>query len=116
MRRVLQSDLGNLHNTFHPLTPWGKQWQFVGIRCRLAPMPKRVGMLQADWGSISMACSFYTLCGGTVLRQGPGIGQGLMNSGGSCIRIGPGIGQGPTHGGSLVSKLNFLAVFPLFLG
>ena len=41
------------------------------------------------------------------MRQGPGIGQGRMNSGGSYIHIGLGGGQGPTHGGSLMSKLNF---------
>ena len=45
------------------------------------------------------------------MRQGPGIGQGLMNSGGSYIYIGPGGGPGQT-GGSLMVKLNFWAVFP----
>ena len=46
------------------------------------------------------------------MRQGPGIGQGPMNSGGLYIRIGLGNGPGLTHGGSLMSKLNFWAVFP----
>ena len=50
--------------------------------------------------------------GGRVIRQGPGIGQGPMNSGGSYIHIGPGSGPGPIHGGSLMSKLNFWAVLP----
>ena len=46
------------------------------------------------------------------MRQGPGFGQGLTNNGGSHICIGPGVGLGPTHGGSLMSKLYFWAVFP----
>ena len=46
------------------------------------------------------------------MRQGPGIGQGLTNSGGSYIHIGPGGDPGLTRGGSLMSKLNFWAVFP----
>ena len=46
------------------------------------------------------------------MRQGPGIGQGPMNSGGLYICIGPGGGPGPTRGGSLMFKLNFWAVFP----
>ena len=46
------------------------------------------------------------------MRQGPGIGQGPTNSGGSYICIGLGSGPGPTRGGSLMSKLNFWAVFP----
>ena len=45
------------------------------------------------------------------MRQGPGIGQGPMNSGGLYICIGLGGGPGPTRGGSLMSKLNFWAVF-----
>ena len=44
--------------------------------------------------------------------QGPGIGQGLTNSGGLYIHVGSGGGPGPTCGGSLMSKLNFWAVFP----
>ena len=46
------------------------------------------------------------------MRQGPGIGQGPMNSGGLYIRIGPGGGPGLTRGGSFMFKLNFWAVFP----
>ena len=59
-------------------------------------------------------CSVFTLyiLGGRVMRQGPGIGQGPTNSVGLYIHIGPGGGPGPTHGGSLMSKLNFWAVFP----
>ena len=46
------------------------------------------------------------------MRQGPGIGHGLMNSGGSYICIGLGSGPGLTRGGSLMSNLNSWAVFP----
>ena len=46
------------------------------------------------------------------MRQGPGIGQGPMNSGGLYICIGLGGGPGLTRGGSLMSKLNSWAVFP----
>ena len=74
------------------------------------------GHVTGRLGKISVVCSLYLLCGGRVMRQGPGIGQGLMNSGGSYICIGPGSGPGPTCGGVSYVQAQLLGCFTLFLG
>ena len=76
------------------------------------PLRRKGGHVAGRLGTISIVCSLYPLCGGRVVRQGPGIGQRPANSGGSYTCVGPGGGPGLTRGGSLMSKLNFWAVFP----